>query len=244
MRRLMHAELFRITHSGLLGWIIFVIVLFPIICICSNPDWYTYSLSENLIFWAGNLSAFLPLGIASVICAAITMSYQNRTAYYEVMIGFSIHKIIISRIFLYTTIMTAGIALVCGIYMGIIEIVGGTGSIDNISSRVMLFILVTIHICIISTIISIIGSVLTKGSLFSFMCMILRIFIVEGIFMIFSQNYIGNNSNDWFIMEQLYKVFTEKITSHIVLAIILSLEIEAVIWYICAYALLKHKPFK
>ena len=246
MKRLMHAEWFRIVHSGFLVCIIFIVVLFPVVCSFSNPDWKYQTLSENFTAWATSISVFMPLAVGSIICALITMAYQNRTSYHEIMDGHSIHEILLSKVVLYSTMMTCGIAAIFTIYTGIIAVNSGVGEMYNIPLRMFLFVIVTIHICIISTLISTIVSIVTTSGIFSFVFLILRFFMVDCIayVMAVSNPYYYSSLSNWFIMGQFSEIFTGNVNADLVLGVILSLEIESIMWYICAYLALKRKAFK
>lgn len=244
MRNLMKAEWLRIVHSGAIKWMVLILLLFPAMSMLVDLQWYEHTLAENLAVITDAISMLLML--FSVIGFSIGMSYQNRTAYHEIMNGHNRHKIIISKAVLYTIIMTGGITVLYGIYFGIVSAMNGTGDIDNIPLRIVLFILVMIHVCVISVLLSI------AAKKASGIVVIARLMVFESVFnvayalYVFSLNNNETNKNitNLFIIGQITEIFTGKIDTNLILAVVLTLIIEVAIWYICAYHSLKRKSFK
>ena len=164
------------------------------------------------------------------------------------MSGKSTNSIFISRIIVYTTYMTVGLFAFMGIIMAIIGAIGGKGDMDKIPFRILLFAVIIIHVCIASVLLS-----MACHSLIAPIVILLRYEFFEGIFTMIvptimteimncSEKTIEKFSN-FFIVSQIKNVFCGKIDEDLVLAVVLSLVFECVLWYVVARISFKRKKF-
>lgn len=250
MSKLIKAEWFRLVHSGLLKWLVGACILFPIFVMLSDMKWYEKTLAENLLLCNESLKVFMPIFLAGVLCVFIGISYQNKLIHYEIMDGHKIHETIVSRLILYILMSTVGVFATLGTYFCIIALINGIGDIDQIALRAIMFFVILIHICITSVLISIAA----KNTVVSSVCIILRLFVLEGMGEVLSTMFseIMRNQNaevfswlsDWSIVGQMGYVFSGDISAKLIWTVLLSLLIECAIEYIISYISLKRKKFK
>ena len=234
MNRLMKAEWYRIRHSShLFIWMIFICIVIAIIPIVSDIEFYEKSLSENFKLYSGAGYIFIPLFIGVMISISIGINYYNKTAYYEIMGGQSISGIIFSKVVVNSSVMTIGIIITCSIYFSIIYIMNGVGEYENILLRLILFVLIIIHVCIVSGLLSmclrhIIGAFL----------IVFRFSILEAIF---AQNSSMDKILNWFLSGQYQRILVGEITTKLIIAIILSTFLETIILYFISYYTMKKR---
>ncbi len=246
MRNLIRAEFFRVVHSGFFKWFIVLFLCTPLMAIFSNPEFFRKNLSENFILCAdGALGIFIPIFICIVISFTIGASYKKRTSYYEVMHGYSICKILVSKLILYVSVMTLGIMLPLGIYFGIIGAINGIGIMNDIPLRMILMAIIIIHISIFSVLMPMITKSFA-GTLIA----VLRLLIIDetGIVLLMlinnSDQTAAIEGTNWFVMKQFMNIFCTEINSSFITAIITTLVFESILWIVCAYISFKHKNFK
>lgn len=249
MTDIIKAEWLRLRKSNhfpfysLIIWI--AIAVFPLATLLGGDN---INISSYLVSVYDVDSIFIPFFIGAFISVCITLNYLNKTAYYEIMSGKSSNAIFISRIIVYTTYMTVGLFVFMGVVMAAIGVSNGIGEMDNIPVRLLLFAVVIIHICIASVLISMAGH-----SLLSPILILLRFEVFEGIITMiiprfitdifnYSQDKITNFCN-YFVSSQIRSIFSADINSDLVIAVIISLVFETVLWYIVAAVSFKRKNF-
>lgn len=250
MVRLLRAEWFRVRNSchyprwAALIWII--LVLLPIVASFAYDE-ITVAKYMGLINEVVVL--FIALFIGAFISVCIGMNYQNKTAYYEIMEGNTISTMIISRVIVYVTFMTCGLCTLFGIAVGILSMVNGIGEINKLPLRFILFVIIIIHICIVSSLIAI-----SIRSLAALVFILLRFEVLEGICTMilpviligelnFKETAVQNISN-WFILSQLDQVLIGTVDVTFVMIVIASLFVEGIFLYIVAFSSMKKREFR
>lgn len=252
MINLIKAEWHRIIHTGILKYFIFVCLIFPIIIMITDINWYKMTASENMILFVQNAVMMIPIFLSVAVSVPISLAYQNKTAYYEIMCGTKTHKILLSKAVLYTSIFVIGITLTLGTYFGILGIINGVGDMSNIPLRFLLFIILIIRICMTSVFIC-----MLLKHIISLAVTILRFMILDNLMLIIltpissysdsavDVSVIGSESiSDWFITGQMTKIFSANIDSRLILMVIITSIFEIALWYILTYVSYKKKIFK
>ncbi len=248
MVRLLRAEWFRVRNSchyprwAALIW--FSLVLLPIVASFAFDE-ITVANYMGLI---KVVVLFIALFLGAFISVCIGMNYQNKTAYYEIMEGNTISTMIISRVIVYVTFMTCGLCTLFGAAVGILSIVNGIGEINKLPLRFILFVVIIIHICIVSSLIAI-----SIRSLAALVFIVLRFELLEGICTMilpailidelnFKESAVQNLSN-WFILSQFEQVLIGTVDITFVMIVIASLFIEGIFLYIVAILSMKKREF-
>lgn len=247
MNNLIKAEWYRIIHTGILKYFIIVCCIFPVIIIMTDLNCYKMTISENMILFAQNAAMMAPLFLTIAISIPISQIYQNKLAYYEIMSGMKIRKIILSKVVIYNAIFVVGTAFTLVMYFGILGIINGVGDMSNIPLRFVLFIILIIHICTVSVLIC----MLVKH-IIALAIVLLRFMFFDSLMMLFIMPIdseldiavIGSqNSSDWFISGQMTKIFSADINSNMILMVIATTAFEIAVWYILTYISYKKKMF-
>lgn len=248
MNRLIKAEWYRIKHSsGLLKWIIFICIILLVMPAITDIHFYEKTLSENLVILNDVTIIFGTAFTAILISICIGISYQNKMAYYEVMEGHNISSILFSKLIVYISIMTVGVAVPYGIFLLLMGWKNGMGELDKIPLRILLFFIIYIHICVAAVLITTcFRYILAAGVVF------LRFSLVEelGFIPVAIKELSGMKKvpaerfSDFFTTSQYAKVLGGKVDTQIVVCIILSFVIELGLWYIASYIGMKKKKYR
>lgn len=256
MIRLIKAEWYRLMHTGVLKYFVLVCLMLPVMTMMTDLNWYKMTLSENMLLFAQNTSMMMPMILAIAISIPIGQSYQNKTAYYEVMDGRKTHEIILSKVVLYTLIFFVGITVTFGAYFGALGIINGVGDMSDILLRFILAEVIIIRICVVSVliymlvkhIIGLVMAILRFMLLDSIMIMIMMPadFYSDSASASASELAAISNqsSSDWFITGQMTKIFSVNIDSKLILIIFISLILEVAFWYILTHISYKRKMFR
>lgn len=249
MNNIMKAEWIRLRKSNhfpfysLVIWL--CLAVFPLVTLLGGDS---FNVSSYLVSVYDVVGIFIPFFIGAFISICIAFNYINKTAYYEIMSGKSINSILISRIIVYTVYMMAGLFAFMGVIMVIIGVTGGNGDMEKMPVRILLFAVVIMHICIASVLLSMAGH-----SLLAPIFIFLRFEVFEGILTMLvpqimtdvmdcDEKTIASFSN-YFVVSQIGSVFNSKIDADLVLAVVLSLVVETLLWYIVATISFKKKKF-
>lgn len=251
MNRLIKSELYRIRHSnGIFRWIIAVCLLTVIIPMLSDLNFYKKTMMENWKLFSGAGIIFIPVLISIIICLSIGVSYQNKTSYYEIIEGHSEISIILSKLIVYVSLFTFGVMAVIGLYLGSMGAINGIGKvIDKFPLRIVLFIIIIIHVTVVSVLMSLLVRNIAAPVLG-----FLRFEFFEGILTAILPSILTTlmNANTdtvkkftyFFVMGQLKNIASGKINMYFVFAIIISFVLECVLWFIPVYISMKKKKYK
>lgn len=249
---LIKAEWYKLLHTGILKYFIVLCFIFPVTIMMADLNWYKMTLSENIFLFAQNTVMMMPMFLSLAISVPIGLSYQSRTAYYEIMDGRKTCEIIFSKVILYTLIFVAGITVTCGAYFGILGAINGLGNLSDIPLRFMFVEIIIIRICTVSVLIS----MLIKH-IIGLAVSILRFMILDNLLLMLTTPInaysdsgsdltaiTAQSSSNWFISGQMTKILSADIDSKLIIAIFITFIIEFAIWYVLTYISYKHKKFK
>lgn len=108
MTKLIKAEFYRVTHSGIFLKIFILVGLFPLVLpFTATADMEEINLHSILLIYAQMGGLVMSELVGIMLSAMISNMYQNRTYYYEIMDGANTHHIILSKLIVYNCISTA-----------------------------------------------------------------------------------------------------------------------------------------
>lgn len=249
MNRLIKAEWYRVRHPlKLIGWLLFVCMWGLVFPLMEDFEVYQYNLTEHLFISQGTTGVFLMCFLATFSTVLVGMSYMNKTAYYEVMAGNKISKILLSKIVVNTLLVTVAQSLFFGVSWTIIAINNGKGQITQLPLRLFLFVIMIFHACIVGVLIatsirSIAAAVLTYLRFAAFETVIL---IVLQIFQDSIPVKATEKMVDWFGMMKITKIlsYEYEITNHLIFTVVVGMLVEAAVWYVISYVGMKKKWYK
>lgn len=246
------AEWYRLVHTGILKYFVAICLIFPILIMITDINWYKMTASGNMLLFAQNAAMMLPLFLAVAISIPICQEYQNRIAYYEIMSGIKTCKIILSKVIVYTAIFVLGTAFTLGTFFTVIGMINGFGDMSNLPLSFVLFLVVIIRICAVAVLIC----TLVKH-IIAFAVSILRFMIFDNLLLMLLtpiDAYLDSamdiaeissrSVSDWFISGQMSKIFCANIDANLILMIIITAIFEIALWYLFAYISYKRKMFK
>lgn len=224
MTNLIRAEFYRLKHSSHLLTYIIGLCIFGVLIIFMN-----YPSSD---ITRQNFVTAAPMGMVISLMAigiAIGRHYQNRTAFYEIMDGASAHKIILSRIFVYTLIM------ICFYFIPVSVILIILGAINDpfrfVSMLLIIFFrLLIFTVCICLTFKTGEGAILPYVR---FMIEIMPMMIITGEDIGISDDKLFSVLN-WLPIFQCYSLGGE-IGNTLIIKIIVGFAVEAAVMYALAY---------
>ncbi len=108
MTKLIKAEFYRVTHSGIFLKVFILVGLFPLaLPFTAMADMEEVNLHSILLIYAQMGGIVMSELVGIMLSAMISNMYQNRTYYYEIMDGANTHHIILSKLIVYNCISTA-----------------------------------------------------------------------------------------------------------------------------------------
>lgn len=249
MNRLIKAEWYRVRHSSkLMRWLLFVCMWGLVFPLMEDFEVYKYNLTEHLFISQGTAGVFLMCFLATFSTVLVGMSYMNKTAYYEVMAGNKISKILLSKVVVNASLVTVVQSLFFGVCWALIAINNGKGQITQLPLRLFLFVIMIFHACIVGVLIatsirSIAASVLTYLRFAAFEMIIL---MVIRIFQDSIPVKTAEKIVDWFSMMKITKIlsYEYEITNHLIFTVIAGMLLEAAVWYVISYVGMKKKLYK
>ncbi len=239
MRKLMSAEWYRLRHSGAFIVIILLAVFIPVII----PFFMEYSVktadvtaSEVLYIIATN-APFFAVMIPVAIGASISSSYSNKIAYYEVMDGNSIHKIILSKLFVHTSFATVSYWIPTATFLLWAYMKNGTDLwLEDFSVTLILYIILLLR----STIGGTLFVTLTRSPIGAALPYI-RLMLESMTDIIFTES---NPLYKFMPSTQMMAYLMDPNDKSIIWAIVLTTIFEIAALYICSYIGFKKKHFK
>lgn len=108
MTKLIKAEFYRVSHSGIFLKVFIVFGLLPLsMPFVSIPDMDEVNMLYILLAYAQGGGFLISGYVGIVLSAMISNMYQNRTYYYEIMNGANTHHVILSKLIVYNCITAA-----------------------------------------------------------------------------------------------------------------------------------------
>ncbi|MCM1159204.1 MAG: hypothetical protein NC300_10635 [Bacteroidales bacterium] len=248
MNRLIKAEWYRMRHSSnLMKWLVVICLVGVGLPLMNDFGIYQNDLTKCLYLSDEVVTMFLPAFLGTFCAAALGISYMNKTAYYEVMAGNKISKILLSKVMVNAFFATVVQSLFFCVCWTIISANYGRGKIGQLPLRVVLFVIILLHICTAGVLIAasvrhMAASVLAYLRFAAFD--LAALFIVQ-IFEDYIPAAVREKIVDWFIMIQLSKVlnYEWEITDYLIFAVMMSMLLEAGIWYAASYVGMRKKIY-
>lgn len=247
MNRLVRAEVYRVLHSNHFAiWLVTVCLIFVVMMCVAMEDLFSLNLGEAMESFA-NVIAFMQMLVALFPAVVIGIGYMRKTAYYEVMAGNRISHILFSKMIADAIPVAICIFIATLIIPIILSVENGLGDVTQLAERVALYLVMLLHICVCSVwmmtaIRHISGAVLVyiRFSAFDLIVLLILSFVVDGMSTVPTW-YDG--VRNCFIMNQMSHIFLGEITSEFIIAVVVSLLLESVFWYIVSYIGMKKKLY-
>ncbi|MBE6840226.1 MAG: hypothetical protein E7506_03095 [Ruminococcus sp.] len=151
MSKLIKAEFYRVSHSGIFLKILIVFGLLPTVMpFLSLADMEQKNLYQFLIFYS-EFSGVIITGYFGIVVSAMASNlYYNRMHYYEIMDGANTHHIILSKLIVYNVFSIAVLIIPPVIVYSIVGNKYGIGEMKELWLTVLLGIVIILNItCII-----------------------------------------------------------------------------------------------
>ncbi|MDE5967158.1 MAG: hypothetical protein K2G89_10040 [Lachnospiraceae bacterium] len=252
MNRLVRAEWYRLTHwKVLVRWmvIVFVVSISMVIFLYGEENIYAMPLSDFLTCTIDTYIMPFFMFFPAYISVAIGMSYQYKTAYYEVMAGSRISHIVGSKIMVYAGSMTVLITLV---YSGIFAFWGvknGTGDLSRIPLRLVLFLVLVLHICAVAVLMT-----TAVRHMVAVVMLILYFNVIQGAIMIVINLLCDTSSAfyyrlcSWIPIAQLQLIgeaqHSAYVDTYLLFAMIASMILDMGFWYAVSYIGMKKRLYR
>lgn len=249
MNRLVKAEWFRVRKSsGIMKWLIIICLLVLAIPFIDNLSSGKITSTSYFMAFEEDACIFVPIFLSALAGAFAGMSFNNKTALYEVMAGNKTYNIINSKLLVIVPLVSLLFTGLFATALSIFGIVNGTGELKQLPLRMLLLFIIVMHVVTVSVLaVTSVRNILGIGIGF------LRFAMLEEIFVVWMQIAAENASNDpeaiqklgsWFVQNQIISLGAETIPTYFVVRVILSLVIEAAIWYVISYIGYKRKKFQ
>lgn len=251
MNRLVRAEWYRLTHwRVLIRWMILVFaVSIGLGLMPTEENLYAMNLADFLNCTTDLYLMTLFLFFPAYISVAVAMSYQCKTAYYEVMAGSRISHIAGSKVLVYAGFMTVLITLV---YSGIFAYVGvknGTGGLSRISLRLVLFVVLVSHICAVAVLIT-----TALRHMAATVMLVLYFYVIQGTIMLVINILCDTSSAfyyrlcSWLPLAQLQLIgelqHSAYVDNYLLFAMIASMILDMGFWYAVSYIGMKKRLYR
>ncbi|MBP3326807.1 MAG: hypothetical protein J6L77_10365 [Coprococcus sp.] len=249
MNRLVKAEWFRVRKSsGIMKWLIIICLLILVIPFLDDVSSGKITATSYFMAFEEQACMFIPLFLSALAGAFAGMSFNNKTALYEVMAGNKTWNIINSKLLVIVPLISLLFSGLFAALLGIFGIVNGTGELKQLPLRMLLLFIIVLHVVVVAVLaVTSVRHILGIGIGF------LRFAMLEEILVIWIQIAAENASmeletvqkmSSWFVQNQIMSLNMETIPTYFVVRVILSLVIEAAVWYVISYIGYKRKKFQ
>lgn len=246
MNKLVRAEFYRTTHSGIYFMIFVIVGVFSMVC----PFIFTEGLSErNLYSYLTNFSAVS--GMMLVDFMGIIMSvmlgnmYQNRTYYYEIMNGTGTRRIIFSKLIVYNALSFAVLLIPAISVFSIITAKTGTGGMENPWLTAILAAVIIMNI----TCFNVLATMIIRHMIIGAIAVYSYSMAVTISYMVFSEG-LGSNMPkaaerifNLFPQVQIFNLAQLKYPAEFIVSVIASFIVTFAVFYALAYISYKRKRF-
>lgn len=245
------AEWYRLIHSGhyLFVFLLLIFVSYVALFFLGNAteSLLDINLYKNICSFLETFSMLLPLLICTMTAATLGNLFHNRTSCYEIMDGSSIHKIILSKLFVYCPFVLIFTVIPLGSYFTFIGIKNGIGEMENVALFAFLFVIIVLHLVSATVMTTLIAKNLILGSCVPYV----RYLVFEQVFLIMILEGASTETIDklqkiynWFAALQLINLGQPSYSKNFVIAVTASFVIEFIILYAAVYASYKKKRFR
>lgn len=147
MSKLIKAEWYRFTHSGIMFKVLVFLSFFSLLMhYVSDPKFMERTLCANMITYTSVLGVTLCMFLGTVIAATLGVFYNNRTGFYEIMDGSSPSEIILSKLIVYVPSSVVAIFVPMGILSAVVYIKNGAGEGLNLPIYYSMVLVKVVHI--------------------------------------------------------------------------------------------------
>lgn len=246
MSKLIRAEWYRLVHSGnFFKYFIVVCLLVAFMIFGVETASYKKTLFKNIAILGEGLAILIPTCIGTLVAVVIGNSYNNRTAYYEIMDGNSTFSIVLSKLIVYSSAVLVLFGVPTGAYFAYVGIANGVGETSNPAMFSILFIIIVIHFVASSVLMTLFVRSLIGGILISY----LRYVLFEGLISILvSSSFNGIEVLDdiscWLITTQLTNLTKTNYDIYFIAVVFASFIVEFVCLYMIVYKSFQNKKFK
>ncbi|MBR5512817.1 MAG: hypothetical protein IKV85_02370 [Ruminococcus sp.] len=146
MTKLIKAEFYRVTHSGIFFVVFVVFGLLPLAMpFISLADMNEVNMFYILLAYAQGGGFLISGYVGIVLSAMISNMFQNRTYYYEIMNGANTHHIILSKIIVYNCITAAVLIIPAIITFAIMGNIYPLGDLKQLWLTIILGIIIILN---------------------------------------------------------------------------------------------------
>lgn len=245
------AEWYRLIHSGHYFSVFILLTLGAYATLfaldAASIDILNKSLSENVGNFLETFSALLPLLICTIAAAALGNMFLNRTAYYEIMDGSSIHKIILSKLVVYCSLVLIFTIVPLGGFFTYIGLKNGAGEMKNIPLFALLSVIVILHLISATVMTTLLAQNIILGSCIPY----IRYLVFEQVALVMLAEGADAETADkfekaynWFASLQITRLAWPEYPKDFIIAVIASFVIEFIILYAAVYATYRKKLFR
>ena len=246
MNRLMKAEWYRARKSsGVIKWLFFITIAVLAIPFLDYMPEGKATASSYIFAFNEQACVFIPMFFSALAGAFVGIPFTNKTAMYEVMAGNQISRILNSKLFVIVPLISLTVTCFFSMMLGVLGIMNGSGSLDNIPLRILLLFIILLHITMVGVL-----AVTTTRHAVGIVLAFLRFGMLEGISVTWLSILFEDASETtlqkvggWFVTNQVYATAYDKIPDYMFVEAILGLVIEVVFWYILSYIGYKKKKF-
>ncbi len=249
MNRLVKAEWFRVRKSsGIMKWLIIICLLIlalPFLEIISDKK---ITATAYFMAFETNACMFVPIFLSAIAAVLAGMSFNNKTALYEVMAGNKTWNIINSKLLVIVSLISLLFSGLFAALLSILGIVNGAGDLKQFPLRMLLLFIIILHVVMVAVL-----AVTSVRNILGVGIVILRFAMLGEIIIILLPILAENASmepeaiqkmSSWFVESQVASLGMETIPTYFVVRVILSLVIEAAVWYVISYIGYKRKKFQ
>lgn len=248
MNKHIKAEFYRISRGTIFfRMFVFMALALAVLGYVIQEDFTSNTLDLTLM-GCSELFMFVPMVLVTLASVIVSRNYFNRTYYYEIMDGTNTHTIIMSKLAVYGSMAFIYIVPVVTIAV-VIGARNGLGTFEKPLLHAAAFIVITLHLFLRATLISMLIRHIVGGALVSYMltCVEFVFIMVNGLI---SGNDIedslestGSVLNNWLPTSQCSMVMMPKLDSGLIIGIFGSFAAMLAVFYTAVYFSHKNKKF-
>lgn len=246
MSKLIKAEWYRFTHSGIMFKVFIFMTFFSFLMhYINDPRFLEHTLCENMVSYSSVIGLVLCMFLGTLIAATLGMLYHNRTGNYEIMDGNTPSQIILSKLIVYISSCMVAVFLPMGIISVIVGMKNGIGEGLNLPLFYSMIFVKVLHIASVAVLSTLILKSLLGAAIPYIRFLIFEIMGFEMITMAFPSNTTIREIAQFFPAYQVNYSLIQLTgdCGELVLKFILSFVVEIPLLYIVTYVGYKKKWF-
>lgn len=248
MNKLIRAEFYRSTRSGIYFPIFVIFGLVPLILPFILQD----EVPENNLFFYyltnySNGSGFMISGYMGIIMAVMLGNmYQNRTFYYEIMDGADTHHIILSKLAVYNTFSAAVLIIPAILVFTAVGIQEGTDIIEKPWLTAVLGAVIILNFTCVNVFISMLVRHMISGAILTYAYSM----GISMSYMIACDEALGNPSEakerffSIFPQVQIMKLAQPEYSTDFIISVVVGFIVTFALLYALTYMSYKRKNFR